>query len=77
MKACPKCRIGTITLEPVLVAKHEIYSFAEEKPVQVFAEVLAIVSCSSCDLNVKGRLENATVGPDGVFTGGHFVEVRE
>lgn len=77
MKTCPRCRIGTVTLEPVLAAKPLLgYSIAGAQT-KVVAEQLAIVSCSACDLNVKGRLENATIGPDGTFTGGHFVEVRD
>lgn len=77
MKTCPRCKRGTVTLQPVLMAKTlPTYSVAGTQT-KVVAEQLAIVSCSACDLNVKGKLENATVGPDGVFTGGHFVEVRD
>ncbi len=77
MKICPKCKAGTITLKPVLVVK-SILNYPEQgEQVKVTAEDMAVVSCSACDLNVTGRLENATIGPDGTFTGGHFVEVRD
>lgn len=77
MKRCPKCSLGTVTLKPVLASKPLLSYSVAGAQTKIVAEEMMIVSCDNCDLNVKGRLENATIGPDGVFTGGHFVEVRE
>lgn len=79
MATCPRCGSqGTLAVGVQLVAK-PIGSFslagAQDK---VSAVEVARADCSACGLSVTGRLENATLGPDGVtFTGGHFVADRQ
>lgn len=75
MTSCPSCRgTGTINVARVLVAK-PIGSFSlAGAQLKVSAIDAAVAECSACGLTVSGRLENATLGPDGrTFTGGHFV----
>lgn len=72
---CPCCdATGTVTVRLLLAAK-PIGSFSlAGAQVKVSAVTRAVAECSACGLTVAGRLEGATVGPDGrSFTGGHFV----
>lgn len=75
MKPCPHCgTVGTVTVKPVLVARRVgTYSIAGAAPKAV-AHTRWLLGCTNCDLHVVGRLEEATVDDNDVFTGGHFIE---
>jgi hypothetical protein len=76
VKRCPKCKVGVVSLQPVLKSKSlGTYSIAGAQT-KIVAKNMMLVTCSSCDLNVTGRLEGATMDNKGTFTGGHFVEER-
>jgi len=70
---CPKCKQGGISVRMVLAAKplgSYSISGAQDK---VVATPRAEATCSNCDFRVLGYLEDPEYGPDGIFTGGHFV----
>lgn len=70
---CPKCKSGTISISMILAAKPlGSYSIAGVQN-KVVATPRAEATCSSCDFRAVGYLENPEYGPDGIFTGGHFV----
>lgn len=75
MKQCPKCgSVGTISLEPALVAKPQgSYSIAGVQP-KIVAQTRYVLACADCGLSVQGHLENAVFDErTQAFAGGHFV----
>ncbi len=72
MKNCPKCQKGYVSIDLVLEAEPTF-----EGSTEFYAKQKARATCTECDLNGIGRLENATMSADGkTFTGGHFVGER-
>lgn len=70
---CPKCGKGAVSVTRVLASKPlGSYSVAGAQT-KVVATERWMASCNYCPFSVLGHLEDAEVGPDGVFTGGHFV----
>lgn len=76
MKACPKCKTGSVELNPVAAAKPLGSYSVTGAQTKIVATLRWVATCTACSLHVVGHLEDAKMNEEGIFVGGHFVEDR-
>lgn len=78
MKPCPKCQQGAVQIEDNGVIEQEmVISVHTGQPFTTPERVIAWMSCTVCDLFLKGWLEGAEFDPrSGEFVGGHFAAAQ-